>query len=218
MLRLHRCPLLVLDEADQLLGDVYARHINTLMQVIPAHPYLCLVWIMDHVVSAAWSGVGRCECCAVTQTSLGQCGARGIPASPLFKCAWAGKGSLVAKLSPFRVRRGGWGGGLDAYPYWVGPSYTATHITDEPPSFQSLLFFRPCSTAASASAVAAAAAAARDQQLPPQHSSNPTSRINHITVKTASCSRHSVRLSSSAQHCGKAACLALPPGAPSHNS
>jgi superfamily II DNA/RNA helicase len=36
VLRLHRCPLLVLDEADQLLGDVYARHINTLMQVIAA--------------------------------------------------------------------------------------------------------------------------------------------------------------------------------------
>lgn len=32
VLRLHRTPLLVLDEADQLLGDVYARHINTLMQ------------------------------------------------------------------------------------------------------------------------------------------------------------------------------------------
>lgn len=32
VLRLHRCPLLVLDEADQLLGDVYARHINTLIQ------------------------------------------------------------------------------------------------------------------------------------------------------------------------------------------
>jgi hypothetical protein len=45
VLRLHRCPLLVLDEADQLLGDVYARHINTLMQV-NVHTYLCPVCIM----------------------------------------------------------------------------------------------------------------------------------------------------------------------------